>query len=50
MAKARSKETPSDSPLERTAKLAKKLLAVPKREVDKVKRKQSQRHGSSNRR
>jgi hypothetical protein len=39
MAKAKLKEKPSDGSLERTARLAKKLLAVPKAEADKEERK-----------
>jgi hypothetical protein len=35
MAKAKPKEKPNDGSLERTARLAKKLLAVPKAEADR---------------
>lgn len=39
MAKVKPKEKPSDGSLARTARLAKKLLAVPKAEADKEQRK-----------
>ncbi len=45
MAKLKPSDKPNETPLERTAKLARKLLAVPKAEVDKVRRKQE--HASS---
>lgn len=35
MAKLKSSDKPTATPLARTAQLAKKLLAVPKREADK---------------
>jgi len=35
MAKAKPKEKPSETSLERTVRLARKLLAVPKAEVDR---------------
>jgi hypothetical protein len=41
--KANEKDKPSEGSLERTARLAKKLLAVPKAEVDKAMRKQPKR-------
>jgi len=44
MAKAKPNEKPSGTPLERTARLAQKLIGVPKAEVDKVKRRQAKRH------
>ncbi len=40
MAKLKSSDKPIETPLERTARLAQKLLAVPKAEVDKVKQRQ----------
>jgi hypothetical protein len=43
MAKAKPKEKANESPLERTAKLARKLLAVPKSEVDRAKRRKEKR-------
>jgi|GEM_PF-3108930 len=39
MAKLKPKEKPTETPLGRTAQLARKLLAVPKAEVDKQSRK-----------
>jgi hypothetical protein len=45
MAKAKPKEKPSDTPLARTAQLARKLLAVPKAEVDKKRLKEQQAKG-----
>lgn len=46
MAKLKSSEKPTETPLERTARLARKLMAVPKSEVDKVKRREQQRKRS----
>ena len=46
MAKLKSSEKPNETPLERTARLARKLMAVPKSEVDKVKRREQQRKRS----
>jgi hypothetical protein len=46
MAKAKPKEKPTGTPLERTAALARKLLAVPKAEVDKVKARAAKRQSS----
>jgi hypothetical protein len=43
MAKAKPKEKPNEGSLERTARLAKKLLAVPKAEADKEERRYQQR-------
>jgi hypothetical protein len=43
MAKAKPKGKLSDGSLERTARLAKKLLAVPKAEADKEERKYQKR-------
>lgn len=43
MAKLKSSERPTETPLERTAKLARKLLAVPKAEADKVKRREERK-------
>jgi len=43
MAKAKPKEKPSESPLEQTAALARKLIAVPKAEADKEERKYQKR-------
>lgn len=40
MAKLKPSEKPTETPLGRTARLARKLMAVPKAEVDKVKRKE----------
>jgi hypothetical protein len=42
MAKERSNAKPIETPLERTRRLARKLLAVPKAEVDKQQRKWNQ--------
>ena len=39
MAKLKSSDKPTETPLERTARLARKLVAVPKTEVDKEQRK-----------
>ena len=46
MAKLKSSEKPTETPLERTARLARILMAVPKSEVDKVKRREQQRKRS----
>jgi len=46
MAKAKSSEKPTDTPLERTARLARKLLAVPKAEVDKLKLREERKKAS----
>lgn len=48
MAKLKPKEKPTETPLGRTAQLAQKLLAVPKAEVDKVKRRQCSRRTTRN--
>jgi hypothetical protein len=47
MAKAKPKEKPTDTPLSRTAALARKLLAVPKAEVDKARAREQHRKASS---
>lgn len=47
MAKLKPSEEPTETPLERTAKLARKLLAVPKAEVDRVKRRDERKKASS---
>lgn len=46
MAAEKRKEKPNESPLARTAQLARKLLGVPKAEVDRQ-RDQEQRSGRS---
>ncbi len=43
MAKLKPSDKPTKTPLERTAQLAKKLLAVPKAEADKEERKYQKR-------
>jgi hypothetical protein len=40
MAKAKPNEKPNEGSLARTAKLARKLLAVPKHEVDRMKQRE----------
>jgi hypothetical protein len=39
MAKLKPSDKPTETPLERTARLARKLIAVPKSEVDRQQRK-----------
>jgi hypothetical protein len=39
MVKLKPSENPTETPLERTARLARKLIAVPKAEIDKQSRK-----------
>ena len=43
MAKLKPSAEPTETPLERTARLARKLLGVPKAEVDKARRKEQKR-------
>jgi hypothetical protein len=45
MAKERSNAKPTETPLERTRRLAQKLLAVPKRDIDKAQRDYQRRRG-----
>ena len=40
MAKLKPNDKTTETPLERTARLARKLLAVPKAEIDKAKRRE----------
>jgi hypothetical protein len=47
MAKLKSSDKPTETPLGRTARLARKLLAVPKREVDKAKAREERKRQSS---
>jgi len=47
MAKAKPNEPESGMPLERTAALARKLLAVPKAEVDKARRREQRRRDAA---
>ena len=47
MAKPKSSDKPTETPLERTARLARKLIAVPKAEVDKVKQREERKKSSA---
>ena len=47
MAKLKPSDKPTETPLERTARLARKLVAVPKAEVDKEERKHQKRRKAS---